>query len=139
MQIRFIVDLKKTKLQYSKRYNTTMGLTLEQARELRERALQEKKKQRKVRVDELVSKSLTLAEVESGLREKIINNPEQKVFGLLLLDVVTNDWNDPDRNDLRLEVYEALVKKYGELFYGCEISEVPCGNNAMAFDLTMRM
>lgn len=116
-----------------------MGLTLEQARELRERALQDKKKQRKVRVDELVSKSLTFAEVEARLRKEIINNPEQKTFSVIILDVVTNDWNDPDRNNLRLEVYEALVKKYGEVFYGCEISEVPCGNNAMAFDLTMRM
>jgi hypothetical protein len=116
-----------------------MGLTLEQARELRERALQDKKKQRKVRVDELVSKSLCFAEVEAGLREKIINNPEQKVFGITVLDVVTNDWNDPARDIIRLEVYEALVKKYGELFYGCDISEVPRGNNAMAFHLTMRL
>jgi hypothetical protein len=116
-----------------------MGLTLEQARELREQALKEKKKQRKVRVDELVSKSLCCAEVEAGLRENIINNPEQKVFGLTVLDVVTNDWNDPARDSIRLEVYEALVKKYGELFYGCDISEVPRGNNAMVFHLTMRL
>lgn len=116
-----------------------MGLTLEQARELRERALQDKKKERKIRVDELVSKSLCVAEVEAVLREKIISHPEQKVFGLTVLDVVTNDWNDPNRDKIRLEVYEALEKKYGELFYGCDISEIPCGNNGMLFHLTMRM
>ena len=116
-----------------------MGLTLEQARELREQALQEKKKQRKVRVDELMTNSLHSDEVEVRLRKLITTHPEQTVFGTTILDAVTNDWNDPDRDNLRLEVYEALVKKYGELFYGCDISEIPRGNNAMAFHLTMRL
>lgn len=116
-----------------------MGLTVEQARELREQALQEKKKQRKVRVDELVSKSVSLAEVEAVLREKIMKHPEQKVFGLTVLDVVTNDWNDPERNNIRAEVWEALVKKYGQPFYGCEISEIDVGNNGMLFHLTMSL
>lgn len=116
-----------------------MGLTVEQARELREQALREKKKQRKVRVDELVAKSVPLAEVEAVLREKIMKHPEQKVFGLTVLDVVTNDWNDPDRNNIRAEVWEELVKKYGEAFYGCEISEVGIGNNGLLFHLTMSL
>lgn len=116
-----------------------MGLTLEQARELREQALQEKKKQRKVRVDELMDHSDTFAKVEATLRKLITTHAEQKVFGVTVLDVVTNDWNDPDRDNLRLEVYEALVKKYGESFFGCDISEIPRGNNAMAFHLTMRL
>lgn len=116
-----------------------MGLTLEQARELREQALQEKKKQRKVRVDELVAKSMSLLDVEAGLRELIMKHPEQNTFGLTVLDVVTNDWNDPNRDKIRQEVYEALEKKYGQSFFGCDISEIARGNNAMAFHLTMRM
>lgn len=116
-----------------------MGLTLEQARELREQALQEKKKQRQVRVDELVNQSKSCEYVEAYLRQLIRKHPEQKVFGVTVLDVVTNDWNDPDRGNIRQEVYEALVKKYGEPFFGCDISEVPCGNNVMQFHLTMRL
>ena len=116
-----------------------MGLTVEQARELREQVLQEKKKQRKVRVDELMDHSDTFAKVEATLRTLITTHPEQTVFGLTILDVVTNDWNDPDRDNIRAEVQEALMKKYGEPFFGCEISELPRGTNAMAFHLTMRM
>ena len=116
-----------------------MSLTLEQARELCEQALQEKKRQRKVRVDELVSNSISPEYVEAYLRNIIMAHPEEHAYGLSILDVVTNDWNDPDRDIIRAEVQEALMKKYGQLFEGCEISELPRGNNAMAFHLTMRM
>ena len=116
-----------------------MSLTLEQARELCEQALQEKKKQRKARVDDLVSNSKSPEYVEAYLRKIIIAHPEEHAYGLSILDVVTNDWNDPDRDKIRSEVQEELVKKYGQLFEGCVISELPCGNNAMRFHLTMRM
>ena len=116
-----------------------MGLTLEQARELREQALQNKKKERKVRVDAIVTKSLSLEEVEKKLRNLIITNPERSVFGLVVLDRVTNDWDSPDRDKIRAEVKAELIDKYGQVFFGCEISEYNVGNNSIAFHFTMKM
>lgn len=116
-----------------------MSLTLEQARELRDKMLMERKNQRRVRVDKLVSNSKSPEYVEAYLRQLISKHPEAGVFGVTVLDVVTNDWNDPDRENIHNEVNEELVKKYGKLFNGCEISELPRGNNTMAFHLTMRL
>ena len=116
-----------------------MGLTLEQARELREQTLREKKNQRKVRVDEIVAKSLSIEKVEELLRELIIQNAEQRCFGVTVLDVVTNDWNSPDRDKIREEVQAELETKYKVEFSGCEISEFNVGNNSIAFHLTMRL
>ena len=116
-----------------------MSFSLQQARELREQVLQQKKMQRKAHVDEFVSNSKSPEYVEAYLRKIITTHPEEHAYGLSILDVVTNDWNDPDRDKIRSEVQEELVKKYGQLFEGCVISELPRGNNAMAFHLTMRM
>lgn len=116
-----------------------MSFTIEQARELRDSVLREKKKQRKIRVDQIVARSLPLEKIEEALRELIVNNPEQNVIGLTLLNTVTNDWNDPDRDKIRDEVYEELKKKYEDAFFGCEISELNVGNNSIAFHLTMKL
>ena len=116
-----------------------MGLTLEEARELREQTLREKKNQRKDRVNEIVAKSLSLEKVEELLRELIIHNAEQRCFAVKVLNVVTNDWNSPDRDKIREEVQIELEKKYETAFLGCEISEFNVGNNSIAFHLTMRL
>lgn len=114
-----------------------MSFTLEQARELRKQALEEKKKQRKVRVDQLVEKSMFLSEVEESLRKEITMYPERQTFYVIVLDVVTNDWDDPNRKIIREEVIIELLKKYEKAFYGCKILEIPRGNNSLVIKLSM--
>ena len=56
-----------------------MSLSLKQVHELSEEALQERKKQRNVQVDDLVSKSVPFDVVEAGLRKLIMAHPENKI------------------------------------------------------------
>lgn len=116
-----------------------MGLTLEQARELRDTMLAKKKAERKDRVNDIVARSISVKDAESRMRELITINPEQTYFGIYVLDVVTNDWDDPNRNKTLEEVQEELVKKYQIALPDAEIVEANLGNQRMSFRLTMRL
>lgn len=116
-----------------------MGLTAQEAEELRQRVLLSQKEARKQRVDEIVARSISIEEAETRLRQMIMENPEQFYFGIYVLDTVTNDWDDPNRNKIIAEVQEELVKKYGEAFPDAEVVETNVGNQRMVFRLTMRL
>lgn len=116
-----------------------MGLTLEQARELREQTLAKKKAERKVRVDEIVARSISPETAESRMRDLIMINPEQLCFGIYVLDTVTNDWDDPNRDKILEEVQDELTKKYRVVLPDAEIVDAMVGNQRMTFRLMMRL
>ena len=116
-----------------------MGLTLEQARELRESVWLAQKAARKPRVDEIVGRSLSIEEVEKKLRDAITENPTANYIYVVVLHTVTNDWDAPDRKLLKSEVYDELLKKYTQPFYGAELEEINTGNQSMSFKLLMRL
>jgi hypothetical protein len=116
-----------------------MGLTVEQAKELRVAMLAKKKAERKVRVDEIVSASLTLEVVEKKLRAAISSHPENRCVNVTVLNVVLNDWDCPDRAVLREEVLEQLKKKYKTAFLGCDVDEYSVGNQGLGVYLAMRL
>jgi hypothetical protein len=116
-----------------------MGLTLEQARELRESTWLAQKAARKPRVNEIVERSLSVEEVEKKLRDAITENPTANYISVVVLHTVTNDWDASDRKLLISEVYDELKKKYTHPFYGAELEDLNMGNQAMAFKLSMRL
>jgi hypothetical protein len=116
-----------------------MGLTLEQARELRETVWLAQRAARKPRVNEIVGRSLSVQEVEKKLRDAITENPTVNYISVVVLHTVTNDWDAPDRKLLISEVYDELKKKYTHPFYGAELEDLNMGNQAMAFKLYMRL
>ena len=116
-----------------------MGLTSQEAEELRQRVLISQKEARKKRVDEIVARSISIEDAETRLRQLIIDNPEQSYFGIYVLDTVTNDWDDPQRKKIIAEVQEELAKKYDEAFPDAEVVETNAGNQRVAFRLTMRL
>ena len=116
-----------------------MGLTSQEAEELRQRVLISQKEARKKRVDEIVARSISIEDAETRLRQLIMDNPEQSYFGIYVLDTVTNDWDDPQRKKIIAEVQEELAKKYDEAFPDAEVVETNAGNQRVAFRLTMRL
>ncbi len=116
-----------------------MSLSLKQVHDLCEEALQERKKQRNVQVDELVSKSVPFDEVEAKLRKLIVAHPENKSFSVPVLDAVTDGWGAFNQDKLREEVKEALLLKYREAFEGCVVIDAYRGNTAWFYFLIMNM
>jgi len=116
-----------------------MGLTSQEAEQLRRSVLQQQKEARKQRVDEIVARSISLEEAETRLRQLITDNPEQSYFGIYVLDTVTNDWDDKNKKKIVAEVQEELARKYDEAFPDAEVVETNVGNQRVAFRLTMRL
>jgi hypothetical protein len=116
-----------------------MSLSLKQVHELCEEALQERKKQRNVQVDDLVSKSVPFDVVEAGLRKLIMAHPENKTFSVPVLDTVTDGWGAFNQDKIREEVQEALLLKYREVFEGCVIIDAYRGNTAWFYFLIMSL
>lgn len=116
-----------------------MGLTAQEAEELRQRVLLSQKEARKKRVDEIVARSISIEEAETSLRQLIMENPEQSYFGIYVLDTVTNDWDDKNKKKIVAEVQEELARKYDEAFPDAEVVETNAGNQRVAFRLTMRL
>lgn len=113
-----------------------MGLTREQAIELRKEALLQEKQKRKVKVDEIMAKSISIEDVEKKLRKSIVAYPHESHHQVVLLNVVTNDWGSKEYTQLREEVYEMLKMKYLDAFFGAKfISDV--GNQSIGYTLTM--
>ena len=116
-----------------------MGLTAQEAEELRRSVLQQQKALRKQRVDEIVARSISVEQAETRLRLLIMENPEQSYFGIYVLDTVTNDWDDKNKKKIVAEVQEELARKYDEAFPDAEVVETSAGNQRVAFRLTMRL
>jgi hypothetical protein len=116
-----------------------MGLTLEQAKDLRAAMLAKKKAERKVRVDTIVAKALSLEQVEKKLRDAISSHPENRAVNVTVLNVVLNDWDSPDRDVLRGEVIEELKKKYETAFFGADVDEYNVGNQGLGVYIAMRL
>lgn len=116
-----------------------MGLTAQEAEELRQSVLHQQKASRKQRVDEIVARSISVEDAETRLRQLIMENPEQSYFAIYVLDTVTNDWDDKNKKKIVAEVQEELAKKYDEAFPDAEVVETNAGNQRVAFRLTMRL
>lgn len=115
------------------------GLTLEEARKLREEALKKDKESRKEKVDEIMKKTKSIEEVEKELREKISNNPHERKFVIQVLYVVLNDWDSPDHGLIRKEITEAIIDKYNESFDGATFENGSFGNQEFGMYLVMKL
>ena len=118
-----------------------MGLTAQEAEEYRQSILQRQKDARKERVEWILSRALPIEEVEKRFKMYIERRPEDTFISVYVLDIVTNDWDDPNRKKVLADVKEELIKKYEEEFPDADLEEAPSGsgNQGMAFKLTMRL
>lgn len=116
-----------------------MGLTLEQAKELRVAMLAKKKAERKIRVDAIVANALSLEQVERKLRDGISSHPENRAINVTVLNVVLNDWDSPDGKVIRAEVVEELRKRYHDAFLGADVDEYVVGDQALGVYMSMRL
>ena len=118
-----------------------MGLTAHEAEEYRQSILQRQKDGRKERVEWVLSKASSIENVEKRFKLVIEKRPEDTYISIYVLDIVTNDWDEPDRKKVLADVKEELTKKYAEAFPDADLEEAPAcsGNQGMAFKLTMRL
>lgn len=118
-----------------------MGLTSQQAESFRQYILQKQKDSRRERVDWVVSKASSIEDVERRFKLQIEKYPENTYVGIYVLDIITNDWDEPDRKKINADVKEILTKKYENEFPDADLEEAPAsaGNQGIAFKLTMRL
>lgn len=118
-----------------------MGLTATEAEEFRQSILQKQKELRNPRVEWVVSKASSIEDVQRRFKLQIEKYPENTYVGIYVLDIITNDWDEPDRKKINADVKEILTKKYENEFPDADLEEAPAsaGNQGIAFKLTMRL